>query len=176
MQGELPDYYSHVLEMKVIVQSEGEQFDQIQADLEDQLNQRFVSTATWGLADWEKELGIVSPVGQPISQRRSVVRSKLRGIGKFSGRLLKNVAEAYDNGTVDVSFNPAAGTFEVQFVDTQGIPPNLDDLKAAIDEIIPAHLTVEYEFSYLLIGDVHGVMTIGELMATPLNKFAGGAI
>lgn len=175
MQSELPDYYGHVLEMKVLMQTEGVQFDQLQMDLEDQLNQRFVSTATWGLSDWEKELGIIAPVGQPLSQRRSVVRSKLRGIGKFSGKLLKTVAEAYDNGTVDVTFNPAAGTFEVQFVDTQGIPPNLNDLKAAIDEIIPAHLTVTYEFSYLLISDVHGVMTIGQLMDTPLNMFAGGA-
>ncbi|MNN78327.1 hypothetical protein D3C81_1948730 [compost metagenome] len=59
-------------------------------------------------------------------------------------------------------------------MDTVGIPPNLDDLKAVIEEIKPAHMKVEYEFSYLLIRDIDGVMTLDQLEQEPLLNFAGG--
>ncbi|MNE88949.1 hypothetical protein D3C80_1863070 [compost metagenome] len=59
-------------------------------------------------------------------------------------------------------------------MDTVGIPPNLDDLKAVIEEIKPAHMQVEYEFSYLLIRDIDGVMTLDQLEQEPLLNFAGG--
>ncbi|MNP69599.1 hypothetical protein D3C76_1657190 [compost metagenome] len=55
-----------------------------------------------------------------------------------------------------------------------GIPPNLDDLKAAIEEIKPAHMAVEFEFNYMLIRAIDGVLTLNELEALPLSKFAGG--
>ncbi|MNJ78365.1 hypothetical protein D3C77_761030 [compost metagenome] len=73
-----------------------------------------------------------------------------------------------------VTFQPAEWSFTIKFIDTLGIPPNLDDLKAVIEEVKPAHMKVEYEFSYLLIRDVHGVMMIDQMQQTPLNKFAGG--
>jgi hypothetical protein len=173
MLGELPSFYETVHETRIIMQMEGQQFDQLQADIEDQLNQRFISTATWDLPNWEEEFGIMLPAGQPIEQRRSVVRSKMRGIGKFSGRLLKSVAEAYDNGTVDVSFNPALGQFTVKFVSTRGTPPNLDDLKSAVADIIPSHLVVAYSFRYLMISEVEA-MTIDQIEATMLDQFAWG--
>jgi hypothetical protein len=102
MLGELPSFYDSILEMRIIAQAEGDQVDQLRADIADQLEQRFVSTVTWDLPAWEEELGIVPPAGQPIDQRRSVVLSKMRGAGKFTGKLLKSVAESYANGEVDV--------------------------------------------------------------------------
>jgi hypothetical protein len=146
---ELPAYYETIQEIRIITQTEGEKFDQLQTDIQDVLNQRFISTATWDIPSWEEEFGVVPPAGQPIDQRRSVVRSKMRGVGKFSGKLLKNVAEAYDNGTVDVSFTPALGEFTVTFVGTRGIPPNLGDAQSAILQIIPSHLVVKFSFTYL---------------------------
>ena len=164
MLAELPGFYENVLEMRVLAEAEGLQFDQFWDAAEDSFRQQFVSTATWGLANWEAELGIVPPAGQPIEQRRAVVRSKMRGYGKFTGRLLKSVAEAYDGGAVDVGYTPVTGEFSVTFIDTRGIPPNLEDLKAAIEEILPAHLTVEYVFIYLDFGELNtSGTTFGDL-------------
>jgi hypothetical protein len=171
MLSDLPQYYDSVLEMRVIAQVEGDQVDHLLADIADQLNQRFVSSATWDLPAWEEELGIVPPTGQPIEQRRSVINSKIRGYGKFSGQLMRNVAMSYDNGEIDVSFDPASSTFTVRFVSTLGQPPNISDLQAAIAEILPAHQLVTYTFRYLTISEVNS-MTIQDIETHPLSDFA----
>ncbi|MFM9276469.1 YmfQ family protein [Paenibacillus jiagnxiensis] len=170
----LPGYYSTSRIMGSMMDAQGGEMDLLYAALNETVDQFFVSTATWGLERWESELGISTDLTKPIEQRRAVVESKLRGAGSFTGRLVKNVAEAYDGGTVDVTFQPQEWSFTVKFVDTIGIPPNLEDLKAVIEEIKPAHLAVEYEFSYLLIRDIHEVMTLTEMEQTLLHKFAGG--
>jgi uncharacterized protein YmfQ (DUF2313 family) len=170
----LPGYYETSRVMQADMNAKGAEMDQLFAALDESLQQFFVRTATWGLDRWEIELGITVDPAKPIDQRRAVIESKLRGSGKFSGRLVKNVAEAYDGGTVDVTFQPTEWSFTIKFVDTLGIPPNLDDLKAVIEEIKPSHLAVVYEFSYLLIREIHGVLTLSEIEQIPLNKFAGG--
>ncbi|MGG6314102.1 YmfQ family protein [Paenibacillus macerans] len=170
----LPGYYETSRIMQADMNAKGTEMDLLFEALDETLQQFFVRTATWGLDRWESELGIATDPGKPIDQRRAVVESKLRGSGKFSGRLVKSVAEAYDGGKVDVSFQPSDWSFTVKFVDTVGIPPNLDDLKAAIEELKPAHLKVEFEFNYLLIRDIHEVLTLNRLKQIPLNKFAGG--
>ena len=43
-----------------------------------------------------------------------------------------------------------------------------------LDEVKPAHLAIVYTFRYLLIKDIHEVMTLSEVEATTLKKFAGG--
>ncbi|MFD3259981.1 YmfQ family protein [Paenibacillus lentus] len=170
----LPGYYETSRVMQGDMNAKGTELDLLYQTLDETLEQFFVKTATWGLDRWEHELGIETDLAKPLEQRRAVVESKLRGAGQFTGRLVKNVAEAYDGGTVDVSFQPAEWSFTIKFIDTIGVPPNLDDLKAVIEELKPAHLAVEYEFSYLLIQDIHAVMTLDELQQVPLSKFAGG--
>lgn len=170
----LPTYYETSRVMQSDMDTKGREMDAFYDALNSAADQFFVRTATWGLDRWEAELGIPTDRSKPIEQRRAVLESKLRGAGTFSGRLVKNVAEAYDGGSVNVSFQPGGWSFTVKFVDTLGIPPNLEDLKAAIEEIKPAHLAVEYEFNYLLIRDIQDVMSLHEMEEAPLNKFAGG--
>lgn len=148
MMSYLPDYYATSRVMSSNMDAQGTELDKLWQALDGTLEQYFVSTATWGLELWESELGISVDVTKPIEQRRSLILSKMRGIGTVTLSLIKSVAEAYDGGKVDVIVQPEAYTFIVKFVDTRGIPPNLDDLKAVIEEIKPAHLAVEYAFTY----------------------------
>ncbi len=39
-------------------------------------------------------------------------------------------------------------SFDIQFVGTIGIPPNMDDLTAAVEEIKPAHLAYTFIYVY----------------------------
>ncbi|KQY91630.1 phage portal protein [Paenibacillus sp. Root52] len=150
----LPQYYETSRVMQADMHSKGTEMDSLYQALDETLDQFFVRTATWGLGYWEQELGIETDRLKPVEQRRAVVESKLRGAGKFSGRLVANVAEAYVGGKVDVSFQPEAWSFTVSFVDTMGIPPNIDDLKWAIDDLKPAHMAVEYEYHHLIWNDL----------------------
>lgn len=150
----LPDYYATSRVMRSIMQAQSAELDSLYEALDEIMNQYFVQTAIWGLEIWEQELGIQTDKAKPIDQRRSVILSKLRGIGTVTISLIKSIAEAYDGGTVDVTEVPKEYKFKVTFVDTRGVPPNIDDLKAAIEEIKPAHLAVEYAFTYSTWGEL----------------------
>lgn len=139
------------------------------ADIKAQLN---FDTATWALDIYEKELGIATDYTKSLDYRRSVIKSKWRGSGRLTAAMIKIVCDSFSNGDVDVTFD---GTIHVKFNSVLGIPPNLDDLKNAVDEIKPAYLLLDYLFAYLLIKDIDGVMTINQLQTIKLNEFAGGA-
>ncbi|MFB5267076.1 putative phage tail protein [Paenibacillus enshidis] len=175
LKGYLPSYYNDFVEMGRLTDSEGAELELLEKQISELLDQYYPESATWGLERYEKDLQINTIPDKPFEQRRSVIISKMRGSGKVSAQLIKEMAEAYDGGQVDVSVQPADYTFTIHFIDTIGIPPNLNDLKEALEEIKPAHLAIGYTFRYLLIRDIHEVMTLTEMEQTLLSKFAGGA-
>ncbi|MGO4786760.1 YmfQ family protein [Paenibacillus sp. 2KB_20] len=171
--GYLPSFYHDVREMKAIAGVEGAELDKLVQELEDQLDQYYPETATWALSRFEQDLNIPVNLSKPIEQRRSVIISKMRGSGKVSASMLKNVAQAYERGSIEVSVQPAEYKVTIHFQDTLGIPPNLSDLKSAIEEIKPAHIAVDYALRYLTIAEVEG-MTFEEISATTQDRLLGG--
>ena len=155
---------------KEIFNAEELQLDKFSVDLVDLRKQMDVSTATWALDIYEKELNIKTDKSKPLEERRSVIKSKERGTGKVDAALIKIVADAFTNGGVDVHFD---GKINIKFNSLLGIPSNIQDLENALDDIKPAHLRILYAFAYLFIADVEA-MTIAQLEATTLDKFAGG--
>jgi len=127
------------------------------ADLQAQLS---VDTATWALTIYETELGITIDSSKPLSERRAVIKSKMRGTGQVDAALIKLVVDSWTNGDVDVSF--ANSTITITFTSVVGIPENINDVEIAIEEIKPAHLAVLYVFLYNTYG-VLSAFTHGEL-------------
>ncbi|ANA79306.1 DUF2313 domain-containing protein [Paenibacillus glucanolyticus] len=169
----LPSFYHDVREMKAIAGAEGTELDKLTQELEDLLDQYYPETATWALSRYEQDLNIPVNLSKPIEQRRSVIISKMRGSGKVSVSMLKNVAQAYERGSIEVTVQPDAYKVTIHFRDTLGIPPNLSDLKSAIEEIKPAHMTVDYALRYLTITEVEG-MTFDEISGTTQDRLLGG--
>lgn len=170
MKSYLPDYLRGSQVVLSILNAQGVEIDQLKAGVYDVLSQFYVETATWGLELWEEMIGLKSYAGKPLDQRRSRIISKLRGMGTVTVSLIKNVAESYIYGTVEVMEHPEAYSFTVKFIDTRGIPPNLDDVKAAIEEIKPAHLAVDYQFTYTTYGEIKGWgLTYGQTKALGLT-------
>ncbi|OAB26202.1 phage portal protein, partial [Paenibacillus macquariensis subsp. defensor] len=134
----LPDYYDEIVEMDNLTATEGVEFDRLYSDIEILLNESYPETSTIFLDRYEKDLQIIVDKTKPVDQRRSVVISKMRGSGKVSGSMIKNVAQAYDGGMVDVGVDVPHYTIIITFIDTVGIPPNLNDLKQALEDIKPA--------------------------------------
>lgn len=144
----LPDYYknsSQVVELQGAFEHWTEALKAARDDLFTQMN---VESATWGLTLWEKALGLETDVSKSNEFRRTRIMSKLRGAGTTTKKMIQNVAESFSNGQVEIVEYNEENRFEVKFVGTLGIPPNMDDFTAAIEEIKPAHLAYEFEFVY----------------------------
>ncbi|MNC18732.1 hypothetical protein D3C75_666460 [compost metagenome] len=170
----LPEFYHDIRDMQELLDSEGEEIELLAGNVESLLQQYYPESATWALSRYEKDLNIVVDAGKPNDQRRSVIISKMRGYGKVSASMMKNVAQAYDGGTVEVDVDPATYTITVTFVDTFGTPPNLGDLKAALNEIKPAHLRLAYVFRFFTYQELLQI-TYNQWETMAYNKFAGGA-
>jgi hypothetical protein len=170
MINQLQPFQRKSLIYKALFDTEGIQFENRDAAITDLNLQLSVDTATWALAIYETELGIDVIPSKPCSERRSVIKSKMRGTGKVDALLIKIVADSYSNGDVDVIFD---GSIRITFANVVGIPPNLGDLKNAIEEIKPAHLAVVYQFRYLTIAEVEA-MTLYEIEYTTLGYLAWG--
>lgn len=145
----LPKYYHEIKQSQAILDSESIEIERLNNEIKDVLDQLFIDSATWGLSRWEYICGITTDEAKPYEERRAVIKSKLRGAGTSTVTLIKEVAEAYDGGTVDVVENNADYEVIITFIDTRGVPTNLDDIKRALTEIIPAHLGIRFEFTYL---------------------------
>lgn len=150
----MPGYYKESKVIDNLNNANAIELDGFDKKLDDVADQFFVDTADYTLERWEKELGIPVNNNDDTEFRRSRIKSKLRGQGTITVKLIENVAESFVNGNVDITENNATYSFTVKFTSTKGIPPNLDDLKAAIENIKPAHLAVVYEFTYTTWGEV----------------------
>lgn len=148
----------------------GSTLDEVNAETNTWLLQLNIDTATWALAVYEKELGIVTDVKKPLDERRSVIKSKIRGTGKIGAIQIKIVADAWSNGDVDVSLSASGGTVIIQFTSIYGIPSNIPDLQGAVREIVPAHLAIEYQYKYYTYGEMKTTgFTYGQITATGLT-------
>ena len=148
MMLQLPRFMRKSKVYEAIFGAEAAQMELREADIDDLCRQLNIDTATWALAIYEAELGITIDPSKPMTERRSAIKAKMRGHGKVDAALIKLVADSFTNGDVDVHFSSSSGTIEITFTNVVGLPPNIEDLQAAIDEIKPAHLAVLYVYLY----------------------------
>lgn len=168
----LPDYYRGNSTMEKLQSILTADINMMSNNLNETINQCFIETATNLLSRYETLYGLQVDVTKPYTFRRERIKAKIRGIGTVTATMIKNVAESFTNGQIEVIEHNSESSFEVKFTNIIGIPPNFDDLEAALELIKPAHLALIYAYSYLLIKDIEGVMTLGDLETQTLDKFA----
>jgi hypothetical protein len=145
----LPLYYQESREMLKLQGTTAEEVGLLKNyALSNLLDQFFINFATWGLSYWEKELAITTDQNQPYARRREMILAKLRGAGTSTKERIKNVAEAFSGGEVDVIEYNDEYRFEVKFVGVLGIPPNMAGFLAMLDDMKPAHLGYSIAYSY----------------------------
>ena len=152
--GNMPSYYVTSLVVDNINNANAIELTTFKNSIIETLNQFFIETATYTLPKYERELGIEVNNSLDYYTRRSRLKSKLRGQGTVTIKLIENVAESFMNGEVNIIEDNANYSFTVKFVGEKGIPPNIDDLKKAIEDIKPAHLAVIYAYNYTTWGEV----------------------
>ena len=60
----------------------------------------------------------------------------------------------------------------VKFISNIGVPADLESLKKELEIARPAHIPIFYRFKYLLVRDVHNVMTVNQLQNHKIDDFA----
>lgn len=171
---ELPRFYDQIKDFTELVKADAKVLVDLQNSVDEVLDQLFIETATWGLDRWEEFFGISPDPAKPIDQRRSVLKSKVRGAGVTTATLIKEVAESWYNGTIEVTELP--GMIEIKFLSNYGVPENLEDVERALRNIIPAHLGIKFEFKYVLYRHLSGIayraltdLTYEELLTTEVD-------
>lgn len=146
------------------------------SQIDELLNQILsVGTSTYGIEHYEREYGVKNPQ-LSLDNRRDFIKARMRGSGTVTKEMIKNTAEAFFGGRIEISENPEESYFTIKFIDTRGIPNDMGKFMESMDNIKPAHLDIVYEFAYMLIREIHGVVTLEEMEKIQLHKFAGGGI
>lgn len=167
----LPSFYYGSSEVTNIQSSIGIENDKLQLAIKDLLNQLFISSATWGLDNWETYLGIEVDRGESYDNRRSRIMTRLRGKGTTTKEMIKNVCASFVGGKIEVIEDNANYSFTIKFIDTEGVPSNMDYLLSSLNEIKPAHLGIEYSFTFILIRDLES-FTLDKLQNIKIESFA----
>lgn len=145
----LPHYWHNIKEMQTLQNTLGIEVSQLHCSIQDVFAQLFVDTATWGLELWERKLGIEINKALSYQRRREIIKAKMRGTATTTKELIKSVAAAFSNGEVEVIEDNAKYVVKIKFVGTRGIPANVEGFKKILSQIIPAHLVIEYIFTYI---------------------------
>lgn len=141
----LPIYERSSIVFQEILNSEQMEFDRLGLNIEDLEKQFFIDTATWGLAIYEKELKLPIRPKKNLEERRSLIKSKMRGMGKVDLAMIKSIIEAYTRSTADIIFD---GRINIKFTNEGTITLNISDMFNAIEEIKPAHLDYDITLNY----------------------------
>lgn len=158
----LPNYYRDSKVLAELLKAFTAEITANNYAISDLENQLFIDTATWGLDVWEKQLGIYTDESKPYTERREMIKAKMRGSGTCTIEMIKNTALAYTNAEVEVIEDNPNYTFAVKFVSTKGIPPNESDFRHTVDTIKPAHLAYTVEYTYTVWGELKA-KTWGEI-------------
>ena len=144
----LPWFYRGNITMQELQNLASKELGRLYYHLEDLINQLFIDTATWGLSIYEKELGLITNRSLSYEERRELIKAKLWGRGATTKQMIKETAEAFSGGEVDVIEYPSEYRFVVKFIGVKGIPRNMQGFIDMLEAIKPAHLAYEFKYTY----------------------------
>ena len=106
------------------------------------------------LSKLEKEFKIKPDGEMTLEDRKAFLLSILRGVGVTNVEKLKIIAKTYECGDIEVIQNYSSYSIIIKFVSILGIPKRLNDLKKAIEKVVPCHLGISYEIKYNTLNDL----------------------
>lgn len=172
----LPAHYQNSPQMRELQRVIGLMGNDVEAARDELFAQLSPKTAYgWGLELWERAYGISVDLSKPLEYRRTRVVAKQRGRGATTVAMIQNVAESFTNGQVAIEEHNDESYFVVRFTSNYGVPPNIEDLRDAINEIKPGHLDWLFEYLYRTWGQLTPY-TWGALAAHTWDELKGGTL
>ena len=154
MLKKMPAYYKNSKIVREILSGIEKECERLKNETVLSENQFFVILSDSNIQNHEQDVGLTPDPSADIDTRRGRVLSRLRGTGTVTKTMMKNVAASFVNGDIEIIEYPSQYCFAVKFTSRTGIPYNIADIQAMVEEIKPAHLAVEYIFTYRLWEDV----------------------
>jgi hypothetical protein len=97
-----PKIYENSKVVSEIMRVDAEELEDLYAAAQDVLNQFMIDNATWGIPLWEKSMSIISDDTKTDDERRGNIKSMVRRYGTSTIGMVKNLAESYLNGEVEI--------------------------------------------------------------------------
>lgn len=142
-------FHAQSPETRAIYEALEQQTDKAALRVDEGLAQLNLFTATWALPLWEQAFGLEPDAEKAPQYRRERVMARMRGPGRPTPARMKELAESFTNGAVEVEEYPEQYRFVLCFVSADGVPPHIGDLAEAVEQFKPAHLSFGFMYTYL---------------------------
>lgn len=100
------------------------------------------------IANYERFMELDYKNGWSLQDRKDRIIYTLLSKNIFTPHILKEQAKIFTNGEIEVIENYGDYSFTIKFTSLIGVPPNIENFKAVIEVIKPAHLNFSIEFRY----------------------------
>ena len=129
---------------------ESKEHERQRLEIRDLLAQAFIDTATWGLGDWERILGLKPDAGGNCEQRRNRILLELQGRQTSTVAFITNLIKRYctEKSKVTVIEDNEHYMFRTEIAN--GTVSYADNLLDALNTYKPAHLGFDILMRYLL--------------------------
>lgn len=171
----LPAFLTKDPEFAAKLATESAAHEEVRQNLDDILKQFFVTTATWGLDDWEDFLGITTDTNKTVDARRQAIIQKINGNNVVTLEFLTRLVNMYvADGQAFIVDHPE--TYNVDILYHGGQVLDYKALETAVHTYIPAHLgfkLITYTTGTLIH---HGAGTAQTYTKTAIDMVSGYAI
>ncbi|ASS74081.1 hypothetical protein CIG75_03160 [Tumebacillus algifaecis] len=140
-----PDHYRRSELYQELMEATAVETVALRKVLEDVFAQFFVETATWGLAYWELEYGLITNESLSYPLRRALVLQKMRGTGTLTYEKMASILSSYGARTAVIESDFENYHFDAVLVDFLLSPKRPHDdvganIRDTIEAVRPAHL------------------------------------
>lgn len=171
----LPAFLTKDPEFAAKLAAESAAHEEVRQNLDDILKQFFVTTATWGLDDWEDFLGITTDTNKTVDARRQAIIQKINGNNVVTLEFLTRLVNTYvADGQAFIVDHPE--TYSIDILYHGGQVLDYKGLETAVHTYIPAHLgfkLITYTTGTLIH---HGAGTAQTYTKTAIDMVSGYAI
>ena len=138
----LPDFLFQDESFQNILRACSDEHDRQRLFLQEIGKQMYVPTATWGLADWERIVGVTAKPDDTLEQRRNRILLKLQSNQTSTQEFLSHLTTRYvTNGKATLNEHNEVYAFDVDIDYGEGTTVDVDGLYEAIETYKPAHLS-----------------------------------
>lgn len=144
MINKLPGYYRRSKILKDL-------YDVLEAFLKDnKINDKdlFIITAS-NFDRHLKDVGLSPDIDTDDETKRSMVLSRLQGDEIFTKEKLFNLINLYEETEFTITEHPDEYKVVVDFTKRKGMPRNIKELRADIEELKPAHIDIAFNTQYV---------------------------